>query len=138
LILSEFTGSASVFKGHELSVNPWDYRKCAEAIKAALEMGAEEREQRWLKLNEAVMHHTAAHWFATFMEHLEKVWSEHALRDTISVPRLSINKLCDQYQKRIGGSSSLIMRNASILRLANEHHPHEPRTYLGCIERSSV
>jgi len=99
LILSEFTGSASVFKGHELSVNPWDYRKCAEAIKAALEMGAEEREQRWLKLNEAVMHHTAAHWFATFMEHLEKVWSEHALRDTISVPRLSINKLCDQYQK---------------------------------------
>ncbi|KAI9880667.1 MAG: hypothetical protein M1830_001671 [Pleopsidium flavum] len=99
LILSEFTGSASVFKGHELSVNPWDYRKCAEAIKAALEMGAEEREKRWLKLNEAVMHHTAAHWFATFMDHLEKVWTEHALRDTIPVPRLSVNKLREQYQK---------------------------------------
>lgn len=97
LILSEFTGSASVFKGHELSVNPWDYRKCAEAIKIALEASAEERQRRWLKLNQAVMHHTAAHWFATFMDHLEKVWSENALRDTVSVPRLSINKLREQY-----------------------------------------
>ena len=98
LILSEFTGSASVFKGNELSVNPWDYRKCAEAIKAALEMDPEEREQRWLKLNESVMRHTAAHWLATFMAHLEKVWGEHALRDTISVPRLSIDKLSEQYK----------------------------------------
>ena len=98
LILSEFTGSASIFKGNELSVNPWDYRKCAEAIKLALEMDAEEREQRWLKLNESVMHHTAAHWLATFMDHLGKVWSEHALRDTISIPRLSIGKLGEQYK----------------------------------------
>lgn len=98
LILSEFTGSASIFKGNELSVNPWDYRKCAEAIKAALEMDADEREQRWLKLNESVMRHTAAHWLATFMDHLEKVWSENALRDTIAIPRLSIDKLGEQYK----------------------------------------
>ena len=98
LILSEFTGSASVFKGNELSVNPWDYRKCAEAIKAALEMDAGEREQRWLKLNDAAMLHTAAHWFASFMDYLEKVWSEHALRDTISIPRLSIATLSEQYK----------------------------------------
>ena len=98
LILSEFTGSASIFKGNELSVNPWDYRKCAEAIKVALEMDAEEREQRWLKLNESVMRHTAAHWLATFMDHLGKVWSEHALHNTISIPRLSISKLSEQYK----------------------------------------
>jgi len=98
LILSEFTGSASIFKGDELSVNPWDYRKCAEAIKTALEMNDEEREQRWRKLNESVMRYTAAHWLATFMDHLEKVWNEHALRNTVSIPRLSIAKLSEQYK----------------------------------------
>ncbi|TKA25030.1 hypothetical protein B0A49_13896, partial [Cryomyces minteri] len=58
LILSEFTGSASVLGGHELSVNPWDYQKCAEAIKIALEMGDQEKERRYNKLREVVMHHT--------------------------------------------------------------------------------
>src|SRR5436305_8653074 len=47
LILSEFTGSASVLGGNELSVNPWHYRQCAEAIKKALVMKPEEQQARW-------------------------------------------------------------------------------------------
>lgn len=99
LILSEFTGSASVFGGNELSVNPWDYRQCAEAIKQALEMGDEEKETRWSKLYEAVMHHTAEHWFTAFLTRLTKVYDEQHRRDTTSVPRLSINQLGQQYQQ---------------------------------------
>ena len=98
LILSEFTGSASVFGGNELSVNPWDYRQCAEAIKTALEMGDEEKEVRWEKLNAAVLHHTAEHWFTTFLERLDKVYDEQHKRDTTSVPRLSINTLSNMYK----------------------------------------
>ena len=98
LILSEFTGSASVFKGNELSVNPWDYRQCAEAIKGALEMTDEERGARWSKLMEAIMHHTAERWFTTFLERLQKVWREHSGRDTVVIPRLSVNQLCGQYK----------------------------------------
>ena len=98
LILSEFTGSASVFKGSELSVNPWNYRECAEAIRTALEMGSDEREERWSNLMKAVMHHTAAHWFSTFLERLSKVWKEHSRHDTVSIPRLSIPKLSEQYK----------------------------------------
>jgi trehalose 6-phosphate synthase complex regulatory subunit len=99
LILSEFTGSSSVFGGNELSVNPWDYRRCAEAIKTALEMEDFERERRWKALYKAVTHHTANHWFTAFIERLEMVYQEQHRRDTTSVPRLSINTLSQQYQQ---------------------------------------
>jgi trehalose 6-phosphate synthase/phosphatase len=98
LILSEFTGSHSVFGGNELSVNPWDYRQCADAIKIALEMGDEEKEIRWTKLNKAVMHHTAEHWFSSFLDRLDKVYTEQQRRETSSVPRLSVNSLCNHYR----------------------------------------
>ena len=97
LILSEFTGSSSVFQGNELSVNPWHYRQCAEAIKDALEMDAKTRELKWSKLMDAVLHHTAEHWFTTFLERLSKVWKQHWRRDTVSIPRLNVNKLSEQY-----------------------------------------
>src|SRR2546430_8915130 len=32
LILSEFTGSSALFAGSEITVNPWNYRQCADAI----------------------------------------------------------------------------------------------------------
>ena len=99
LILSEFTGSASVFGGNDLSVNPWDYRQCAEAIKKALEMGDTEKSKRWHKLYEAVMHHTAEHWFMTFLAKLDKAYNEQNRRDTLSVPRLSQMILGQKYEK---------------------------------------
>ncbi|PBP25849.1 trehalose phosphate synthase [Diplocarpon rosae] len=98
LILSEFTGSASVFGGSELSVNPWDYRQCADAIKQALEMGDEEKKTRWDKLYTAIMHHTAEHWFTAFLTRLDRVYEEQHRRDTTAVPRLSIHHLGRQYQ----------------------------------------
>jgi trehalose 6-phosphate synthase/phosphatase len=73
LILSEFAGSASLFGGSELSVNPWDYRQCADAIRAAVEMKPEEREHRWLH---ALQRCDAAHWLMTFLDTLSNVWNE--------------------------------------------------------------
>ncbi|TGO47084.1 hypothetical protein BCON_0294g00040 [Botryotinia convoluta] len=99
LILSEFTGSSSIFGGNELSVNPWDYRQCADAIKQALEMEDEEKEERFTKLHAAVMHHTGEHWFNEFLHRLDKVYDEQHKRETTSVPRLSINILGQKYQK---------------------------------------
>ena len=98
LILSEFTGTSSLFKGYDLSVNPWDYRQCADAIKSALEMSAEEREQRWSKLMDIVVHHTAEYWCTSFLERLSQVYKEHSRRDTLSIPRLSVSELGDKYK----------------------------------------
>ncbi|KAK4459411.1 glycosyltransferase [Cladorrhinum samala] len=98
LILSEFTGTSSLFGGNELSVNPWDYRACADAIKTALEMGDEEKERRWTKLAEAVNLHTGSHWFTEFTSRLDRVYEEQHRRDQTSVPRLSMNGLVQQYK----------------------------------------
>lgn len=99
LILSEFTGTSSLFGGNELSVNPWDYRSCAEAIKQALEMGDEEKERRWTKLYQAVMHHTGSHWFTEFLSRLDRVYEEQHRRDQTCVPRLSLNDLAQRYAR---------------------------------------
>ncbi|KAK3393347.1 glycosyltransferase family 20 protein [Podospora didyma] len=99
LILSEFTGTSSLFGGNELSVNPWDYNACANAILKALDMGDDEKERRWSKLYEAVNHHTGSHWFTEFMSRLDRVHEEQHRRDQTSVPRLSIPKLAQQYQR---------------------------------------
>ncbi|KAL2260899.1 hypothetical protein VTK26DRAFT_4970 [Humicola hyalothermophila] len=99
LILSEFTGTSSLFGGNELSVNPWDYRACAEAIKKALEMDDEEKERRWTKLYEAVNHHTGSHWFTELMSRLDHVYEEQHRRDQTAVPRLSMNTLLQQYNR---------------------------------------
>lgn len=99
LILSEFTGSAAVFGGAELSVNPWDYRTCADAIKTALEMDPEERRERWRKLYDVVTHNTASYWATSFLDTLSKVYNEQDARNKMSIPRLSINVLTEKYVK---------------------------------------
>jgi trehalose 6-phosphate synthase/phosphatase len=99
IILSEFTGSAAVFEGNELSINPWDYQKCAEAIKAALEMDPVEKERRYNNIRNIVMHHTGEAWVIHLIEELAKVHDEHFRRDTMSIPRLSAIKLGEAYKK---------------------------------------
>jgi trehalose 6-phosphate synthase complex regulatory subunit len=99
LILSEFTGSASIFdRSHCLLVNPWDHRECADAIKKALEMSETEKEYRWQGLRGAVMHHTANRWFQSFTKQLDRVWTEQSRRDGASVPRLSYDAVKQSYE----------------------------------------
>ena len=98
LILSEFTGSASILDGNKsLLVNPWDHLQCAAAINTALEMGEHEKRRRWHELYRAIMHHTGSRWFESFVDQLDRVWNEQSKRDSISIPRLSYQALKDKY-----------------------------------------
>lgn len=99
LILSEFTGTSSLFAKNELAVNPWDYRACADAIKQALEMGQDEKDQRWNNLYGRVVKHTGSHWFTEFLGRLDIVYEEQHKRDQTSVPRLSVPALSSKYTK---------------------------------------
>lgn len=99
LILSEFTGSAAVFNGQELSVNPWDYKNCAEAIKLALEMPDDEKLRRYNKMRDIVMHHTGEFWCRTLIKSLARVHDEHYKRDMMSIPRLSASQLSQKYKE---------------------------------------
>ncbi|KAF2863624.1 glycosyltransferase family 20 protein [Piedraia hortae CBS 480.64] len=97
VILSEFTGSASVFGSAHLSINPWDYQQQANIIKYALEMGEKEKDSRWSKLHNIVMTHTGGRWVKVLNETLDRVYQEQAERDSSSVPRLSVNRMADAY-----------------------------------------
>ncbi|KAK5146206.1 Trehalose-6-P synthase/phosphatase complex subunit [Rachicladosporium monterosium] len=98
LILSEFTGSAAVFGGPQISINPWDYQQHANAIKEALEMGDAEKTARWTKLHKTVTTQTGGHWAHHLSLALDKVYNEHSQRASQSVPRLSVQRLADKYR----------------------------------------
>lgn len=97
LILSEFTGTSSLFGGVELSVNPWSYRQCSDAIKQALEMSDEEKFHRWDSLHKIVRQHTGGRWFTEFISQLDRAYDEQHSHDQTSVPRLNLNTLGQKY-----------------------------------------
>ena len=99
LIMSEFTGSAAFFAGSEISVNPWDYRQCSDAIYHALEMKDDERHTRWKTLHEKVMQNTGAFWVTSFLKDLQEAWLADQKRGNVSIPRLSINAIGDGYSQ---------------------------------------
>lgn len=99
LILSEFTGSASVFHQYPLIVNPWDYQQQAKAIKDALEMSDTEKERRWTHLHDIVRHQTGGRWAQKLSEDLNRVYDERGVRDVASVPRLSMQQVRDSYKE---------------------------------------
>ncbi|KAJ5888283.1 Alpha-alpha-trehalose phosphate synthase subunit [Penicillium taxi] len=79
LILSEFTGSASIFHGYELLVNPWDYKQCADAINAALEMSPAHRERNWKFLLKRKAPHTAIAWYSSLQNALTNAHNANKL-----------------------------------------------------------
>ncbi|KAF2099202.1 alpha,alpha-trehalose phosphate synthase-like protein subunit [Rhizodiscina lignyota] len=99
IILSEFTGSASVLGSNVLTINPWDYQQCANDIRIALEMPDNEKERRYNHVRDIVTHQTGEFWCSTLSKRLAKVYEEQYSRDTMSIPRLSLTKLSVQYQK---------------------------------------
>jgi trehalose 6-phosphate synthase/phosphatase len=99
LILSEFTGSASVFGNHALLVNPWDYRQCAEAILTALTRDEKKRKEVWEEMLRAVLQNSTANWVKSFQQTLKRVWNEQSSREIMAVPRLSVSRLTEQYRQ---------------------------------------
>ena len=99
LILSEFTGSASIFGGAEIAVNPWDHSMCAIALARALAMPAKDKKRRWQKLHAAVVANTASRWFSGFLSRLDAAWDEQQRCGSTHLPRLSATVLAEQYRR---------------------------------------
>lgn len=97
LILSEFTGSASIFQGHELLVNPWDYKQCADAIHTALGMSSEQRKRNWQFLLDRKSPHTALAWYSSLQSALTEAHSRQQSRDTHTVSPLDTTTLQSSY-----------------------------------------
>ena len=72
LILSEFAGAAERMEA-ALLVNPHDVGGMAEAIRRALRMSLEERQERWRALEAEVREHDVAAWRRDFLAALERL-----------------------------------------------------------------
>ena len=66
LILSCFTGAARELRD-ALQVNPYDVDQTAEAIRAALEMSAEEKQQRMERMRKTIRDHNVYRWAASLI-----------------------------------------------------------------------
>lgn len=99
LILSEFTGSASIFGDSALLVNPWDTRQCANAINTALRRTKKERKQKWEQLHRSVLQSSAINWVKSFKVTMNRVCDEQSSRKRINLPLLSIDRLEEPYRQ---------------------------------------
>jgi len=78
LILSEFAGSSEEL--HEaLLVNPYDPDQVASAIKTAIEMPEEEKQDRWRRLRKRVRKKDLPTWADEFLGDLERAHQLHSI-----------------------------------------------------------
>lgn len=72
LILSEFAGAAQSMKGC-LVINPWDTGETMDAIRRALDMEQEQKDDNWTRMNNYVCKYTSTFWGTTFTEELARI-----------------------------------------------------------------
>lgn len=124
LILSEFTGSASVLDNDDIQVvNPWNMRQVSDAYKTALTMDKETREKHRARLVEFVEGHTCLQWATTFLRHLEDAWVEHQKSKRL-LPRLNIAYAKERYDivAKQPGKYRLFLLNLEGRDFTSPHH----------------
>ncbi|KAJ5774248.1 Trehalose-phosphatase [Penicillium paradoxum] len=97
LILSEFVGSASVFCGHNLLVNPWDYKQCADAIRTALEMSPMDQKRNWDFLLDCQSRYNAVEWHKSLQYSLTRACTLQTVRRPNRISPLSFHELRISY-----------------------------------------
>lgn len=97
LILSEFTGSASTWSGHELLVNPWNYVQCAEAINRALLMSNDEKKRNWQVLADRMAQHTATMWCDNYLKELCHAYDAQSSRQLHNISSLQMDAVREKY-----------------------------------------
>jgi trehalose 6-phosphate synthase complex regulatory subunit len=96
-ILSEFTGSASVFTDAALLVNPWDIKRMADAIYKVLTMSPEESNERWEKAFNHVKTHDATTWVAGFLDELKQTYADQERGVPTLLPKLNVEAYSHRY-----------------------------------------
>jgi alpha,alpha-trehalose-phosphate synthase [UDP-forming] len=78
LVLSRFTGACRELRD-ALMVNPYDIEGTAEAIRAAVEMSAEEQSERMARMRSQVREHNIYRWAALLLSELGKMSQSFSL-----------------------------------------------------------
>ncbi|OLL25626.1 putative alpha,alpha-trehalose-phosphate synthase [UDP-forming] subunit, partial [Neolecta irregularis DAH-3] len=97
LILSEFTGSSTVFQGAIL-VNPWDTKRVASCIYQALQMSPQESASRWQKMWDYINSHTAENWTTTFLDKLDSTYNDQQRHQAQFIKRFTPEEFHGEYK----------------------------------------
>lgn len=98
LILSRFAGAAEQMK-QALIINPYDVEEMADIIKVALEMGLQERRDRYRELISGVRTYDTFAWCRSFLASLENIHNKQAIASGGS-PEAARNALQEIEQAR--------------------------------------
>lgn len=86
LILSEFTGSASILQNGALLINPWDLNLIAKQIHKALTMSDEEKLERWNKLYAILLFKNCYAWVCDCLQQIDAAFEKQKeRRQTVSI-----------------------------------------------------
>ncbi|KAF7715573.1 Alpha,alpha-trehalose-phosphate synthase (UDP-forming) [Penicillium ucsense] len=118
LVLSEFIGSASIFHGHELLVNPWDYKQCAKTLNKALEMSPQDKERNWRYLIDCKRPYTALSWYSNLQSALRESHMMREYRQTTNLPPLKTKALSTSYNS--AHSRLIFLEDSSLSLLDNQ------------------
>lgn len=111
LILSEFTGAASVLGDGSLLVNPWDKMEMAEAFHEAVVMSEEEKATNWKILYEYVCHNSCTEWIMNFQEEVEFACDEECKGRADLSKRLDTATFTKLFQESANSGKRLLFLN---------------------------
>ncbi|CAD6639941.1 BJ4_G0020010.mRNA.1.CDS.1 [Saccharomyces cerevisiae] len=74
LLLSEFTGSASLLNDGAIIINPWDTKNFSQAILKGLEMPFDKRRPQWKKLMKDIINNDSTNWIKTSLQDIHISW----------------------------------------------------------------
>ena len=97
LLLSEFTGSASVLKEGSILINPWDTNQMATSIKRALDMSYDEKRRNWKKVMKSVINNDSDNWVSASLGCINSAWDFNEERSTVF--NLSESALSADYKR---------------------------------------
>ncbi len=85
LVMSEFAGAAQSMKGC-IMINPWDTGEIMDGLRKAIDMGPQQRQENWKRMNDYVMKFTSAYWGTSFIEELMRIGSNHIQEVRMRLP----------------------------------------------------
>lgn len=138
LILSEFTGAASVLGPDTILVNPWDRMEMVDAFYTALTMDEDEKKRRWDTLYDLVIHNTCITWVKDFLHDVDLAWKEQQRRQLTSLPLLDMSQLREDYQNNMNAGYRMFFLDLdSTSAASNDYFSLSPYSARPNIQRAS-
>ncbi|CCK72125.1 trehalose 6-phosphate synthase/phosphatase complex subunit KNAG_0J00420 [Huiozyma naganishii CBS 8797] len=97
LMISEFTGSASLLRQGAVLINPWDIKDVSLKIKVCLEASPVKKKYRWKKMMKSIISNDSESWIKLNFQNIYSTWEYTQERTTVA--KFSYENLLRDYNK---------------------------------------